>query len=79
MAIVDRNDIFSKNGLHHFLGTISGYLHAKFQKNLMSGYRELLGTKERTDELTNGQRLVHRTLFLIYSEGPKMSERSDFR
>ena len=34
----------SKNGLHHFLGEPSGYLHAKFQKNLPSGYREKLVT-----------------------------------
>ena len=33
------NIFFSKNGLHHFLGEPSGYLHAKFQKNLPSGYR----------------------------------------
>ena len=44
---------FSKNGLHHFLGEPSGYLHAKFQKNLPSGYREKLVTDGRTDELTN--------------------------
>ena len=47
------NNFFLKNGLHHFLGEPSGYLHAKFQKNLPSGYRELLGTNGRMDELTN--------------------------
>ena len=38
------NNFFSKNGLHHFLGEPSGYLHAKFQKNPMRGYREKLVT-----------------------------------
>ena len=46
---------FSKNGLHNFLGEPSGYLHAKFQKNLGCGYREKLVTNGRTDELTNGR------------------------
>ena len=46
------NNFFSKNGLHHFLGEPSGYFHAKFQKNLPSGYRELLGTNELTDGRT---------------------------
>ena len=45
---------FSKNGLHHFLGEPSGYLHAKFQKNLGCGYRENLVTNERTNERTDG-------------------------
>ena len=38
------NNFFLKNGLHHFLGEPSGYLHAKFQKNLPSSYREKLVT-----------------------------------
>ena len=61
MAIVD--NFFLKIRLHHFLGTISGYVHAKFQKNLMSGYREKLVTNERTDDRTDdGQRLVLKTI-----------------
>ena len=47
------NNFFSKNGLHHFLGEPSGYLHAKFQKNLPSSYREKLVTNGLTDGLTN--------------------------
>ena len=46
------NNCFSKNRLHNFLGEPSGYLHAKFQKNLPSGYRELLRTDGRTDGRT---------------------------
>ena len=49
------NNFFSKNGLHHFLGEPSGYLHAKFQKNLGCGYRENLVTDELTNERTNGR------------------------
>ena len=41
-------------GLHHFLGEPSGYIHAKFQKNLMSGYREKLVTNGQTNGRTNG-------------------------
>ena len=67
--------IFLKNGLHHFLGEPSGYLHAKFQKNLGCGYRENLVTDERTNERTDGHSLNYRTLFLIYSEGPKSKTR----
>ena len=57
------NNFFSKNGLHHFLGEPSGYLHAKFQKNLPSGYREKLVTNGLTNGLTDGHSLMHRTIF----------------
>ena len=70
------NNFFSKNGLHHFLGEPSGYLHAKFQKNLPSGYRELLGTDGRTDGRTNERSLMHRTIFphiFGRSKNPKIS------
>ena len=50
---VDSNNFFSKNGLNHFLGEPSGYLHAKFQKILTSGYREKLVTDGLTNELTD--------------------------
>ena len=42
MLSVDSNNFVSKIQLGHFLGTISDYLHAKFQKNSMCGYREML-------------------------------------
>ena len=47
-----QGNFFSKNGLHHFLGEPSGYLHAKCQKNLPSGYREKLVTDGRTNGRT---------------------------
>ena len=42
MGIVDRNNFCLKIRLGHFLGTISGYIHAENQKNLPSEYREML-------------------------------------
>ena len=51
MAIVDKF-FFEKIRLHNYLGTISEKFRTKFQKNLMSGYREKLVTDERTNGLT---------------------------
>ena len=48
----------SKIGLRHILGITILHHCAKNQKKLMSQSREKLVTDERTDERTNGQRLI---------------------
>ena len=44
-----------KKRLGHFLSPIGPLLHAKFQKNRWSGFRETAVTNGRTDERTNGR------------------------
>ena len=53
-----QKNFFSKIGLRHILGTTILHHCAKNQKKLMSQSREKLVTDERTDERTNGQRLI---------------------
>ena len=52
---------FSKIGLRHILGITSLHLCAKNQKKQMSRSREKLVTDKRTDERTDGHRLIYRT------------------
>ncbi len=46
----------SKIGLGHFLSPIGPLLHAKFQKNRWSGFRETAVTNGRTDGRTDERR-----------------------
>ena len=46
---MDDPDFSSKIGLRQFVATIVLQLHAKFRKDPMTGYREKLRTKGRTD------------------------------
>ena len=52
---------FPEIGLRHILGIAILHLCTKNHKKLMSQSREKLVTDGRTNERTNGQRLIYRT------------------